>query len=132
MLNEIFKGMDNAAELINENFEKTNVEIAENENGYYVKFGNGFVICWREITFNRDTSVGVDNVPKPIVFEQTYPVIGGVGPASSGGYRERNDLNILGINNYHDRWSIGRSTLYSTWSGTGDFTVVVWAAGIIK
>ena len=130
-MNEIFKGMDNAAEMINENFEKTNVEISENENGYYMKFGNGFAICWREITFNRDTSVSVDGVPKPIAFEETYPIIGGVS-TSSGGYRDRNDLNILGINNYYGSWTIGRKTTSSTWSGSGNFTVVVWAAGIIK
>lgn len=46
MLNEIFKGMDNAAEQINENFQNI-VASGQNENGHYIRFDNGIQICWQ-------------------------------------------------------------------------------------
>src|SRR5699024_9214760 len=50
MLNEIFKGMSNAAEKINENFEKGLVEIGENENGHYKVYGDGTLECRTKLT----------------------------------------------------------------------------------
>src|SRR5699024_2252354 len=52
MLHEIFKGMDNAAEQINENFQNGSiVESGVNEEGYYVKYGNGLLEVYQKRTF---------------------------------------------------------------------------------
>ena len=57
MLHEIFKGMDNAAEQINENFQ--NGSIVESgvdaEGGYYEKFGNGVMNAYRKMTLSYQT-----------------------------------------------------------------------------
>ena len=46
MLHEIFKGMDNAAEQINENFQNGSiVDEGVNENGRYVKYASGIMVC---------------------------------------------------------------------------------------
>ena len=50
MLNEIFKGMDNAAEQINENFEAVEMKRGKNESGEYVKYANGWLITHQELT----------------------------------------------------------------------------------
>lgn len=50
MLHEIFKGMDNAAELINENFESVKIKHGQNEKGSYVVLGNGLKVAWFTIT----------------------------------------------------------------------------------
>ena len=52
MLHEIFKGMDNAAEQINENFEMVAVERGDTANGEYIKYANGLVVCTHAITRN--------------------------------------------------------------------------------
>ena len=46
MLNEIFKGMDNAAEMIDENFESLKTEFGSNEDGHWIKFRDGTLICY--------------------------------------------------------------------------------------
>ena len=53
-MNEIYKGMDNAAEKINENFEALGFESGENENGTWTKFPDGTMIC----TFRGTIRVG--------------------------------------------------------------------------
>ena len=55
MLSEIFKGMDNAAELINENFENGSiVESGKNEFGHYFRMGNGVQVCLGRFNHNFD------------------------------------------------------------------------------
>ena len=73
MLNEIFKGMDNASELINENF--LNGSIVEHnldeENpvaGHYVRFGNRMQVCWKEYDL---TGYNLDN-PKEVFFPKEF------------------------------------------------------------
>ena len=52
MLHEIFKGMDNASEAINENFLSGSIiDSGETNEGSYIKFGNGF--CVQFIKFNH-------------------------------------------------------------------------------
>ena len=51
-MNEIFKGMDNAAEQINENFEQLDVEVGEEENERWYKFPSGLAICTKEVVKN--------------------------------------------------------------------------------
>lgn len=51
-LNEITKGMSNAAEQINANFKEGSVvESGSNDNGNYVKFGDGTMITTSKIGF---------------------------------------------------------------------------------
>ena len=45
-MNEIYKGMDNAAEQINENFEMLGFEFDSNNNGNYLRLPGGVQICW--------------------------------------------------------------------------------------
>ena len=52
MLHEIFKGMDNAAEQIDENFKQLDVEVGEDENGRWYKFPSGLAICTKEVVKN--------------------------------------------------------------------------------
>lgn len=50
MLNEITKGMDNAAEKINENFLNGGVvERGSNGNGEYTKYASGLAIIYKNI-----------------------------------------------------------------------------------
>ena|SRR5690625_2778788 len=68
MLNEIFKGMDNAAEMINGNFEKLDVEVGENENGTWVIFNSGLQICFQNIVLPYENSTRLSRrwtYPKP-------------------------------------------------------------------
>ena len=53
MLNEIIKGMSNAAEKINENFQLLNTEEVLNENGQAIKLPFGYMICFRRVTPDR-------------------------------------------------------------------------------
>lgn len=46
-MNEIFKGMDNAAEKINENFKGLNDYVIE-QGGNYTKWNSGKLECWGE------------------------------------------------------------------------------------
>lgn len=47
MLNEIYKGMDNAAEQINENFQFGSIEeLNIGEKSGYIKYANGFLVCF--------------------------------------------------------------------------------------
>src|SRR5699024_4956273 len=128
MLNEIFKGMDNAAEQINENFKALDVEVGENENGYYAKFENGLSLCWREVTFVRESSFNdVGNFPIPMTFITGMRIFGGVSSASPTG-RDRIDTWKMIMANYIDSWTIGRNYVaFSAWSKTGELPVVLWA-----
>ena len=45
MLNEIFKGMDNAAEQIDQNFKQLEVESGSNDDGEWWRFSIGLQVC---------------------------------------------------------------------------------------
>ena len=132
MLNEIFKGMDNAAEQINENFKALDAEVSENENGYYAKFENGLGLCWREVTFVRGSSSDVGTFPKPITFKNEMPLFGGISSSSSTGF-DRIDTWKMIMANYPHSWTIGRNySDFKGWSRTGELTVVLWAIGFVE
>ena len=132
MLNEIFKGMDNAAEMINENFKALDAEVGENENGYYAKFENGLGLCWREVTFVRGSSSEAGNFPKPIAFKTGMPLFGGISSSAPTGL-DRIDTWKMIMANYRDSWTIGRNYAdFNTWSRTGELTVVLWAIGFVE
>lgn len=126
VLNEITKGMSNAAEMINANFKNVGYEYGKNEKGEYVKFANGFAICWREIEVDRATTgqVGID---KPILFKA--PVFGGISTSSSS-YVEGNDISIIWVANYIEAWRWGTRP-GTQWTGTGKFKATLWAAGMV-
>ena len=92
MLNEIFKGMDNASEAINENFLFGSIiEEGENEKGHYVKFGSGLALC-----FIYDMPVGYEITSRlsahwayPISMAEVWTVVG-VRTAFDGGYSINN------------------------------------------
>ena len=56
MLNEITKGMSNAAEKINENFEMGIIEIGENDNGHYKIYGDGTLECRTKLSLERENT----------------------------------------------------------------------------
>ena len=76
MLNEIFKGMDNAAEVINENFQNVGiVESGENENGHWAKLGNGWMVCYDDsIAVNQTTNELYGQVYSSAAFEWVFPM----------------------------------------------------------
>lgn len=45
-LNEITKGMSNAAEQINANFKELDRTVGNNPNGYYIKNSDSTSVCW--------------------------------------------------------------------------------------
>ena len=60
MLHEIFKGMDNAAEQINENFQNGSiVESGNNENGFWARYGDGTQMCILERTETLSTTTSL-------------------------------------------------------------------------
>src|SRR5699024_9095946 len=72
MLNEIFKGMDNAAEQINENFEQLDVEVGEEENGRWCKFPSGLAICTKEVVKNITALETYGSLYRSSVNEEWY------------------------------------------------------------
>lgn len=48
MLQEIFKGMPNASEAIDENFKKLDTSINGDESEGFIKLENGLAVCWAE------------------------------------------------------------------------------------
>ena len=82
MLHEIFKGMDNSAEQINDNFEngsivEHNLNEPNPERGYYVRYGNGLQVCWHKLEVDINTSIAMGSAyrterrtwdyPKPFI-----------------------------------------------------------------
>lgn len=88
MLNEITKGMSNAAEKINENFEKVEIGGGSNEQGSFLKFPDGSVICYiyePSIYHDKNTTIRF-----PVIFKEKPVVIPGI--YRPGGY---NNLGIM-------------------------------------
>jgi len=61
MLNEIFKGIDNAAEKFNENFQKVNVLSGSNENGKWKIYGSGSAECRHKLRLDYDSGTLISN-----------------------------------------------------------------------
>lgn len=127
MLHEIFKGQDNAAEMIDENFKDVDYELHSNESGQYIIFANGFAICWREVEIDRSLT-GQTGIAKPIVFES--PIFGGIS-TSEDSYVEGQDISIMWISNYVEAWRWGTRP-NTQWTGRGKFKVTLWAAGVVE
>lgn len=63
MLHEIFKGMDNASEAIDENFKNLSLEYGSNENGEWIRIPIlGLQYCWkRKIATGLKTTTSVND-----------------------------------------------------------------------
>ena len=124
-MNEIFKGMDNASELINENFKNGSiVETGENENGTFMKLGNGWMVCQMEATFSRDVSEVKGEYPipfigRPTVFKSAY----------ADQFAAIQDEALLGIGTTLTNYRIMKHTSMPAYRGTGELTLNVIAIG---
>lgn len=72
MLNEIMKGMDNAAEKINENFQNGSIiESGSTVDGYWARYGDGRQVCVRTVTVDSNIGTGGSaasfEYPKPFI-----------------------------------------------------------------
>lgn len=105
------------------------VDSDSNNNGHWIIWGNGFAICIREITINRDSTTGQRGIPKPIVFSETESLIGGTASTDMSSWKDRTDASKIVVNNYIDAWSWGRDT--DSWEGTGELRFRLWAAGFV-
>lgn len=126
-LNEIIKGMSNAAEQINANFsEGSIIESGSNDKGHFVKYGNGLMICHGTMTFDLKTPEAWLTLPATYVntaftvslsgatsgFEvlENLAIIG-AGASGTSGVRMRryNDIPFRGTSVIGINWmTIGR------------------------
>jgi hypothetical protein len=106
-------------------------EVGSNSNGYWIKWGNGFAICWREITFNRDTTNGQSGVSKPIAFRDDLPLFGGNPSTKMDSWVDRQSLSHIIVSNYPDSWTWAIEYNITDWFGNGDFTFTLWSAGFV-
>ena len=112
-MNEIYKGMDNAAEQINENFLNGSiVESGENENGEYLRFGNGWQICipHERISLERVDSTSMSGsweFPIPFVSNPFVPF--SKNTSGNKNYRRAGES----INIYRDNDNVLRAELIS-------------------
>lgn len=61
---DIFKGMPDGAEALQNNFMfgsivESNLDETNPQNGYYIKFGNGFLVCMRTVPANTEITNSV-------------------------------------------------------------------------
>lgn len=127
-MNEILKGMDNAAEKINENFEVLGFESGENNNGSYIRFGNGLQICWGSADFERGSSELLIETPAEYIIA---PVA--VFSANSHAFADIQDMAYLGIGtNSVGTVRIMRHTSLPSWRGTGSLAVNWMTTGMWK
>ena len=84
MLNEIFKGMDNAAEVINENFESVEINEVINDQEGYLEFPGGTVVCFmREELLDAPKNTTVEF---PVTFKEPPIVV--TSAYRPGGYND--------------------------------------------
>ena len=112
-MNEIIKGMANASEAIQENFEEIDEHLAEsaskhihssgsNDDGYWVRFDDGTQICWGNIRLPYATAI----MCRATV---SYPKAFSNAPSISA-----NLINYSGTPTYRDMTSINFSNILST------------------
>lgn len=136
MLNKIEKGMSNAAEAINENFQNGSiVESGVNEEGYYVKYGNGLLEVYQKRTFVVSANT---NFERPMVdfVEIFYADLKVVGNSDNRekAYNALTDANKIGVTFWeNDGWQVVmRNTDFGNFKSTEDFDVIVKIVGTWK
>ena len=135
-MHEIFKGMDNAAEQINENFQNGSiVESGVNEEGYYVKYGNGLLEVYQKRTFIISSNT---NFTRPMVdfveiFYADFKVVGN-SDGREKTYNALADASKIGVTFWeNDGWQVVmRNTDFGNFKSTEDFDVVVKIVGTWK
>src|SRR5690606_17468588 len=68
--NDIEEDLDKLTEMSQAVACGTCVEIGSNENGHWVKFGNGLMICWHEVNITYASGSSLNNVwvfPQPFL-----------------------------------------------------------------
>lgn len=114
MLHEIFKGMDNAAEKINENFEL----LVGNTGEDYVRFSNGKVIASLEASINR-----TQNIDLTQSFSIDFDEIDAITfTPTTRGYQDARDVaQLMGFRayNHQNRIRIMGASPNISWSGSG-------------
>lgn len=111
----------------------TIVQEGSNQNGDYVIFSNGFAICWRKITVDRDTGSDFGNHAKPIEFKEGIPHFSGLSiDSSSSSGNDRIDAWRMVFISYYDSWTFGRNySDFSAWKGSGNLSIILWGAGFV-
>ena len=107
-MNEIYKGMDNAAEQINENFQGLLFESGENENGTWTKFPDGTMICRREIQLDFGTT-GQENFDFPVTFEEYPLILTGIREGTYGPYVNFITNMVVGVDDKYSRWQVTKT-----------------------
>ena len=136
-MNEIFKGMDNAAEQINENFQNGSiVESGLNEVGYYVKYGNGLLEVYQKRTFaiSSNTNFVTPMVDFVEIFYTDLKVVGNSDNREKT-YNALIDANKIGATFWEDddAWVVVlRNTDYGNFISTEDFDLTVKIVGTWK
>ena len=107
-MNEIFKGMDNAAEQINENFQGLLFESGENENGTWTKFPDGTMICRREVQLDFKTT-GQENFDFPVTFEEYPLILTGIREGTNPAYVSFITNMVVGVDDKYSRWQVTKT-----------------------
>lgn len=124
MLNEITKGMDNAAEKINENFEM----LIGDKGVDFMRFSNGKVVATQETSVNRGANIDV-TIDFSIDFDEIDAII---FTATTRGYEDARDVNrLIGLRAYgrENRIRIMGATSNISWSGTGTLNFKITVMG---
>lgn len=108
MLNKIEKGMSNAAEKINENFEALGFESGENENGTWAKFPDGTMICRREVQLDFKTT-GQENFDFPVTFEEYPLILTGIREGTYDPYVGFITSMVVGVDDKYSRWQVTKT-----------------------
>ena len=96
-MNEIYKGMDNAAEQINENFQELVIESGKNEDGHWEKYADGRLECYLNIEIPAVIDVQMGSLyreengrtwtfPVPFINDDISISMEQIGFGSAGGY----------------------------------------------
>ena len=107
-MNQIFKGMDNAAEQINENFQELLFESGENENGTWTKFPDGTMICRREVQLDFKTT-GQENFDFPVTFEEYPLILTGIREGTNPAYVSFITNMVVGVDDKYSRWQVTKT-----------------------
>lgn len=103
---EIVKGMANASEAINENFEKLGFELQSNENGTYFKHASGLVLAFgNDLVKIPSTSGDGVRITFPIAFASEPDVF--LSSHNNVCVPSINSLTIDGVNIAVRTWTDG-------------------------
>lgn len=123
-MNEIYKGMDNAAEQINDNFESLKPEYGSNENGEYWKYPDGRLICTGDIEYDRSNPEVTTGFPHDFISTPAGSI-----SSRSRAYANLQDLASLGYAFSADEIRIMKHTQLGFRESTGIIPIKWFAFG---